>query len=242
MIKYVNIVVAFSRDSGFRDFVEKEFTKEKRRMACDNKKKADIVKRDIAFAIEATLVFVMGMIILISLLKPRDNLFSWQMSIGSIVFCVLILGGYLIWINILVYRIGIWNDYLFIGGTIFYTIFLYGISITGRNSASSLVDYYCVYCTAEEMAAGIKDKIWNYFLIYSNNFKPAMYLGELFSFAEKYLGLQDPYYFALLFTVIQVPCAIVSARYLSGNTTEQRRKYQCPILLLFVAFFDPDPQ
>ena len=158
-------------------------------MACGNAKKADIVKRGIAFAIEITLIFIMGVIILISLLKPRDNLFSWQMCIGSILFSVLIVGACLLWTKVFVHKIGKWNDYLFSGGTVLYTIFLYGISTVGRNSTSSLVDYSYVYGTAEEMAEGIKDKIWNYFLIYSNNFKPAMYLGELFSFAEKSNGV-----------------------------------------------------
>lgn len=189
--------------------------------------------RGVAFTIEIILVVVMGLIISLSLSSPQNNLISWQMCLGTLLVGIILACFCFVWTKIIIKKIGMWNDVLFVVGILFYTVFLYGISMIGRNSVHSLIDYVYVYNAAEEMASGTCSDSWNYFLAYPNNFKPTMLLSVLFAIAKK-IGMQDPYPFALIFTVIQVPLAIIAARYLSGRNKEERRRSQCVILALFV--------
>ena len=188
----------------------------------------------VSFTIEILLVIIVALITLISILHPRDNLISWQMCVGTILTVSLLITTYVVWTKRLIFKIGKWNDICFFAGIIIYTLFLYSISIVGRNAVFSFQDYANVYLAAEELADGVSSDVWNYFLIYPNNFKPTLYLGFLISASKNILKIQDPYYIILFFSVIQVPVAIFAARYLTGRTQEERRKNQCIVLLLFI--------
>ena len=111
-----------------------------------------------------------------------------------------------------------------------YGIGLYVLSCIGRNEPRSLVDYGIVWGSAWELAKNNQVVNETYFLKYSNNIKPMLILSLLLRIGFK-LGMSDPFYFVLLFTVLQVLVAIWGVSVLAGET---KYDLKLPILVMFV--------
>lgn len=174
----------------------------------------------------------MGLIITLSITSPQHNLFPWQMAAGTIAGTFFFLGAIWLWDRIPYERLKK-STTIYAALLILYGLSLYIISCVGRNSPDSLVDYMQIWNAASELSEGRALTSGSYFLNYSNNIKPMLYLSVLFRIA-KYLRFNDPLYFVLFWSVCQVLAAAWGAGILSGNSKEERKKYRIPILLLFV--------
>ena len=184
------------------------------------------IKSTLFYAIYGMSLVSLGAIIIISLLWPRDNLFSWQMILGVFLLSVLFLLCFFVWEKL---RCKFNNITSFsIALTILYGIMLYFVNCFNRNEPNSLVDYGIVWNNAWELARGNEIVSREYFLTYSNNIKPMLLLGFMFRIAFL-LGMEDPFYFVLIFSVLEVIAAIWSVMMLAQDND----KFGVPIIVCF---------
>lgn len=173
----------------------------------------------------------MSIVILLSITKPQHNLFSWQMGLGTLIGTIALIMAFYLFDKLEIVKIE--NvKWLYPALLIGLGIFLYGISCIGRNSPESLVDYGRVWNAALEIASGKELSEEWYFKIYANNIKPMLFLSVLIKIATA-LRFKDPYYFILIFSVLEVIGAAWGIGILSGNTLEERKRYRIPIILMF---------
>lgn len=180
-----------------------------------------------------TLHFLMlGAIIILSVTGPQNNLFPWQMAVGTVLGTALLFGFFWLWERI--------PGEKFKRSTLLYTILLilfgamlYAVSCICRNSPYSLDDYIQIWNGASELAGGRELTSVFYFQTYANNIKPMLFLSLLFRLAD-FLGFQDPFYFVLLWSTGQVLTAVWSVSVLAGSSKADRERYRIPILFLFV--------
>lgn len=177
------------------------------------------------------LIFLLGSIIVLSIAKPQNNLFSWQMAIGTVLGTLLLLTVVFLWDRIPC-RKAQQNIFIYVSLLMLYGIFLFVISCANRN-AISFTDYAHIWNAALELSEGRSISDTFYFSTYANNIKPMLYLSILFRIA-KFLGLNDPFYFILLPSVLEILGAVWSVGILVENSAEERARYRIPVLFMFV--------
>lgn len=177
-------------------------------------------------------IVLLGLIIVLSVTGPQNNLFPWQMALGTALGTALFLCSFRLWDKLPCKALQM-NTWLYAALLLLFGTSLYAASCIGRNSPYSLIDYIQVWNAAYELSEGRALSYELYFLTYANNIKPMLYLSVLFRIA-KLLHFQDPFYFALFWNVCQVLGAVWSVGILAGAPGEERKKYRIPILLMFV--------
>ena len=176
------------------------------------------------------LIILLGLIIVLSITDPQNNLFPWQMTIGTVLGTVLFLCFFLLWNRMPFERLK-QSTMLYVTLLILYGALLYAVSCIGRNSPYSLDDYMQIWYGAWELSEGQELSSQFYFQTYANNIKPMLYLNVLFRIA-KALRFQDPFYFILILSICQVLGAVWSVGVLSGDSRVERRRYRIPILFI----------
>lgn len=180
-----------------------------------------------------TLHFLMlGAIIILSVTGPQNNLFPWQMAVGTVLGTALLFGFFWIWESLPGEKLKR-NTLLYTILLILFGVLLYAVSCICRNSPYSLDDYIQIWNGASELAEGRELSSVFYFQTYANNIKPMLFLSLLFRLAG-FLGFQDPFYFVLLWSTGQVLTAVWSVSVLAGSSKADRERYRIPILFLFV--------
>ena len=177
-------------------------------------------------------IVVLGLIIILSVTEPQNNLFPWQMAIGTVLGTALFCGFFRLWEKIPCEKLKR-NTPLYAALLILFGVSLYIVSCIGRNSPYSLDDYVQIWNGASELAGGRELTSVFYFQTYANNIKPMLFLSVLFRLAD-FLHFQDPFYFVLLWSVSQVLLAVWSVTVLAGNSRVERERYRIPVLFLFV--------
>lgn len=167
----------------------------------------------------------LGMLIVISLMKPQDNLFSWQMILGVIGFTVLLFLVFVIWKKVCA-KINK-ASWLFTLLTVLFGLSLFIVSCIGRNDPASSDDYGRVWNAAQSLARGEEIQDAYYLMNYSNNIKPMLLLYLTFKLAIS-IGLDDPFYIILLINVIGVIASIIGIQYLLDN--DKGRRFSIPII------------
>lgn len=177
------------------------------------------------------LVILLGLIIVLSITGPQNNLFPWQMAIGTTLGTILLLGAFFLWGRIPHEKVK-QSSLLYAALLILFGISLYAVSFANRN-AIGYNDYAQIWNAALEISEGkpVSDEF--YFKTYANNIKPMLYLSILFR-AAKFLRFSDPFYFVLLLSVLEVLGAVWSVGILIGNTAEEHARYRIPVLFMFV--------
>ena len=180
----------------------------------------------------------LGLIIVLSIASPQNNLFPWQMAVGTVIGTILLLCSFYLWDRCWEQRSfsnkhPARNTPLYGALLILFGVSLYIVSCIGRNSPYSLDDYVQIWNGASELVEGRELTSVFYFQTYANNIKPMLFLSVLFRMAD-FLHCQDPFYFVLLWSIGQVLAAVWSVCFLAGNSKEERERYRIPILLLFV--------
>lgn len=176
-----------------------------------------------------TMHFLMlGAIIILSVTGPQNNLFPWQMAVGTVLGTALLFGFFWLWERIPGEKLK--------RSTLLYTILLilfgamlYAVSCICRNSPYSLDDYIQIWNGASELAGGRELTSVFYFQTYANNIKPMLFLSLLFRLAG-FLGFQDPFYFVLLWSTGQVLTAVWSVSVLAGSSKADRERYRISVL------------
>ena len=189
--------------------------------------------RRIGIILYILLATTLGIIMVVSLMKPQHNLFSWQMILGTILGTIFLIGIFFLWNRFSTGKIAE-NVWVYVLLLAMFGGFLYGISCIGRNSIWSLPDYGHVWEAAAELAEGKTLSEEYYFKMYGNNIKPMLFLNVLFRLAY-FLHFEDPFYFILSVSVLEVLGAVWSVGILAGDTWEERRRYRLPVLFLFAA-------
>lgn len=176
-------------------------------------------------------IVLLGLLIALSITRPQNNLFPWQMAIGTTLGTILLATAFFLWDRPPCRKIK-QSLFIYIILLMLYGILLYGISCIGRNALWSMGDYERTWNTALELSEGAELSEEWYFKIYANNIKPMLYLSVLFR-AARLFHFSDPFYFILIISVLQVLGAVWSVGVLVGNSREERAQYRIPILLLF---------
>lgn len=178
--------------------------------------------------------FLLGTIVVLSVTGPQNNLFPWQMAVGTVVGTVLLLCAFYFWDRLPCARLKR-SSWLYGTLLILYGITLYVLSCNGRNYVSSFIDYGEIWEAATALSEGraLSPHSQFYFQTYANNFKPMLYLSALFR-VSKALHFQDPYFFILIPSVLQVLGATWSVGILAGCFQQDRNQYRIPILFMFV--------
>ena len=104
------------------------------------------------------LIILLGLIIFLSITGPQNNLFPWQMAIGTVLGTVLFLCFFLLWDRIPYERLK-QSAWLYVTLLILYGALLYAISCISRNSPYSLDDYMQIWYGAWESCQ--KTPRWN---------------------------------------------------------------------------------
>lgn len=178
------------------------------------------------------LIIMLGLIIALSVTEPQHNLFPWQMGIGSALGALLLLAAFFCWDKLPCKRLK-QSTPLYACLLLLYGVLLYAISCIGRNAVNSMGDYERLWNTALELSEGKSLSEEWYFKIYANNIKPMLYLSVLFRVA-RFFRFEDPFYFVLIISVLEVLAAVWSVGILAGRSREERAEYRIPILFLFV--------
>lgn len=179
------------------------------------------------------LVIFLGIIIVLSVTEPQNNLFPWQMTIGTALGTIFMLAAFFLWQKLPCKRIK-HNPYLYAILLILFGILLYAANYIGRNAYWSFYDYQQIYTAALQLSAGkeLSSELEFYFSTYANNIKPMLYLSILFRIAN-FLHFSDPFYLILLISVLEVLGAVWSVGILAGPA-EDRAEMRIPILFMFV--------
>lgn len=177
-------------------------------------------------------IVLLGLIIILSITGPQNNLFPWQMAVGTVIGTAFFLFVLWLWDNLPCERLKR-NTWLYAALLVLFGVSLYIMSSIGRNSPYSLEDYLQVWNGALELTEGRAFTTPFYFQTYANNIKPMLFLSILFRIS-KALRFMDPFYFVLILSICLVLGAVWSAGILVGNSREERRQYRIPILLMFV--------
>lgn len=177
-------------------------------------------------------VILLGLIIALSVTGPQNNLFPWQMAMGTALGTILLLTAFFLWDRIPCKKIP-QSPLLFTALLTLYGILLYTVSCIGRNAVWSSVDYGHMWNAALELSEGKDLSAAYYFKTYANNIKPMLYLSALFRIST-FLHIDDPFYFILIFSVLETLGAVWSVTILAGNSAQERAKYRIPVLLMFV--------
>ncbi len=177
-------------------------------------------------------IVLLGLIIILSITGPQNNLFPWQMAVGTVIGTAFFLFVLWLWDKLPCERLKR-NTWLYAALLVLFGVSLYIMSCIGRNSPYSLEDYLQVWNGALELTEGRAFTTPFYFQTYSNNIKPMLFLSILFKIS-KALHFQDPFYFVLILSICLVLGAVWSAGILVGDSREERRQYRIPILLMFV--------
>lgn len=190
-----------------------------------------LVKRSLCCVIYVASLLSLGLIIVLSASKPGDNLFAWQMTIGELLTALLIIGG--MWF----FNKTRLQDTL--GGLdtpkirrrycLIYGMLLFLAGCVGRNDVYSFYDYGVVWDSAWELAGKGMLSNSDYFLRYSNNIKPMLFLSVLFKLSWR-LGLEDPYYLIVFVSAAEVLLAVWSVSVLTEGMQKGYR------FLIFVFF------
>lgn len=155
------------------------------------------------------LTLAMGLIIILSVTEPQHNLFPWQMAVGTFMGFIFMITAFLIWDRLKLPKAAesLWVYIILLA---FFGISLYVVSCIGRNSPGSSGDYEHVWEAAAEVAGGepLSEVQEHYFKMYANNIKPMLFLSVIFRFAN-FVGFQDPFYFVLLISVLEVVGAAI---------------------------------
>ena len=176
----------------------------------------------------------LGLIIVLSITSPQNNLFPWQMAVGTVIGTILLLCAFYLWERLPCEQL---KRSAWLYGTllILFGIILYVLSYNGRNYMSSFIDYGEIWEAATELSEGraLSPHSQFYFQTYANNFKPMLYLATLFR-VSKALHFRDPYFFILIPSILQVLSATWSVGILAGCFQQNRSQYRIPILFMFV--------
>lgn len=177
-------------------------------------------------------IVLLGLIIILSITGPQNNLFPWQMAVGTVIGTAFFLFVLRLWGKLPCEELKK-STWLYAALLVLFGVALYIVSCIGRNSPYSLEDYLQVWNGASELTEGRAFTTPFYFQTYANNIKPMLFLSILFRLS-KALGFQDPFYFVLILSICLVLGAVWSAGILVGDSREERRQYRLPILLMFV--------
>lgn len=171
--------------------------------------------------------------ILLTLLKPANNLLTPPMVLCSIISLALFICGGFLW-NKIYFYIQKYEPFLYYAILFSWTVFLFLIS-SGRitDGSNTLTDYVVVFSAANKLADNnaldTTSYIYNYFLHYNNNLKPMILLSWLFRLASS-LHISR-FYFVLFLVCIQVLLTVWSIGILC--TTEKDKTWRFPALVLF---------
>lgn len=179
------------------------------------------------------LFLLLGATVILSVTAPQNNLFPWQMAVGTAVCTILLLCAFSLWDRLPCDRIKN-SSWLYGALLILFGVLLYILSYNGHN-LSSLPDYGEIWEAATELSEGqaLSPHSQFYFQTYANNIKPMLYLAALFRIS-KALHFRDPYFFILIPSVLQVLGAVWSVGILAGSFQQDQNRYRIPILFMFV--------
>lgn len=177
---------------------------------------------------------LLGAIVILSITSPQNNLFPWQMAVGTAVGAILLLCAFYFWDRLPCDRLKN-SSWLYWALLILFGVLLYVLSFNGHNYVSSYQDYAEIWEAAAELSEGraLSPHSRFYFQTYANNIKPMLYLTALFRISRA-LRFQDPYFFILIPSVLQVLGAVWSVGILAGSFQQDQSRYRIPILFMFV--------
>lgn len=180
------------------------------------------------------LISLLVPVIALSVTGPQNNLFPWQMAVGTAVGTILLLCAFSLWDRLPCVRLKN-SSWLYGALLILFGILLYVLSFNGHNYVSSYQDYAEIWEAATDLSEGraLSPHSQFYFQTYANNIKPMLYLTALFRIS-KALRFQDPYFFILIPSVLQVLGAVWSVGILAGSFQQDQNRYRIPILFMFV--------
>lgn len=180
------------------------------------------------------LISLLVPVIALSVTGPQNNLFPWQMAVGTAVGTILLLCAFSLWDRLPCVRLKN-SSWLYGALLILFGVLLYVLSFNGHNYVSSYQDYAEIWEAATDLSEGraLSPHSQFYFQTYANNIKPMLYLTALFRIS-KALRFQDPYFFILIPSVLQVLGAVWSVGILAGSFQQDQNRYRIPILFMFV--------
>ncbi len=173
----------------------------------------------------------LAILIPVSIARPQHNLIPWQMAPGTLFVAAGLLGAFFLWDRLNLSRIEKF-PWIYPALLAVFAVFLYVLSCMNRNATDSLLDYMRVWDAARELASGeaVTDE-W-YFRKYSNNFAPMLFLS-LGIRAANALGFSDPFYFVLIFSVLETVGAVWAVGILSAPQGGNSKQYRILVALLF---------
>lgn len=116
----------------------------------------------------------LGGVIILCITSPQNHLFPWQMAIGVTLGTLCLLAAFFLWEKVpLAIKRSLW---LYVALLLLYGAFLYMMSCAGRSSVA-FWDYTIIWNAALEVSQGCALSYESYFLHYSNNIIPMLYLS-----------------------------------------------------------------
>lgn len=188
--------------------------------------------RRLWIGIYSLLMILLGIMITVSVTGPQHNLFVWQMILGTVLGTAGLISAFFVWKQYVPQKVAC-NGLIYYTLLVLFGISLYFVSCIGRNLPESFTDYKRIWQAASELSQGMSLSEEWYFKIYANNIKPMLFLSVIFK-ASSHLNIQDPFYFVLLISVLNVVSAVWCAGILVGNSTVEYKRYRIPVLLMFV--------
>ncbi len=175
----------------------------------------------------AVMVFAMGIVLLLSLIKPANNLIPGQMGLFSVFSFVFVLVFFLIWdrLNESAYRI---IDKIYYVVPVFYAVALFVTGVKTGDQTVSFFDLQVIVLSAKELLNEGMISYIKYFATYGNNVNPMFILYLLFRLC-RFFHLPD-FHFLLSINILIIVGASFSVGYLVGN------KLRFPALLIQLLF------
>ena len=197
----------------------------------ENNEKLMKVRKWLFFLIVLFAGLISLCILICCISKPQDNLIPRHMMITVPIASIMGILLFWIWSEIISDKLERINDWIFGTGISLYGMALFLISIFAQNNPS-LHDYNIMLDAAGDIAKNREIATGWYYEIIRHNFKPAMYLGYLTKVSDK-IGL-NLYYAGCFISILVLIGAILAVRYLAGKDKTERKKYQIPVLLMFI--------
>lgn len=187
----------------------------------------------IALAVALFLLCLSTWIMAVSFLHPQDNLITKTLIILTVFFMIAEVGLFFVWDRFIATRYIKLNNILFTVGLSVYSVFLYVFNAIFR-SFPGLFDYGILMSGASSVASKTPFEVVWYIEREKQQFKPILYLGTVKKCANL-LGF-DEYYLYNIISISAIVLSVLSIRYLAGSDKNERIRFQCPILALFMAY------
>ena len=195
-------------------------------------KKSDLIKKYISLLFYFCFTAVSGFILVLSILRPQNHLFPWQMAVGTVLVTVAFCAVGIFWNRVYekTYK-GHGKKAWDIAFPVLLFLFWAGLYAIGllHGDHHPTGDYEILFASAVETAEGKELTYRNYFLVYGNNTEPMLLLAAVIRICRFFKINEFPV--LLLLSSGLVPGSVLAVKSLLPQNTG--RKWAIPLTLFF---------